>query len=189
MEWCRDEGIANLTMWGFSTENFGRDSREIYSLFGLFEKELFGILSRREDLATRDLRVRFMGKTKLFPQKIQDMLSKVEDISRHGKTYSLNLLLGYGGRVEIIDAVNSIISEGITKVDEGILSDHLYTKGTPDVDLVIRTSGEKRLSGLLPWQTVYSELYFSDRLWPDFSKEDFLDALRFYEKTKRRFGK
>ena len=90
---------------------------------------------------------------------------------------------------EIVDAVNSIIKEGAKEVDEKALSDHMYTAGLPDPDLVIRTSGAKRLSGLLPWQTVYSEIYFSEKLWPDFSREDFGDALRFYEKTQRRFGK
>ncbi len=178
-----------LTMWGFSTENFQRDSSEISSLFGLFEKDLLTMLTRKDDLLRKDVRIRFLGRTNLLPKKISDMFAKVEGMTRGAKKHSLNLLLAYGGRTEIVDAVNSIIKEGITKVDEETLSSHMYTAGLPDPELVIRTSGEKRLSGFLPWQTVYSEIYISDKLWPDFSREDFEDALKFYEKTQRRFGK
>jgi undecaprenyl diphosphate synthase len=188
MGWCREEGIRNLTMWGFSTENFSRDSGEISTLFRLFETELLDLLSGNE-LTSNDVSVRFFGKIRRLPEGVCKMLRKVEEVSSGGKEYSLNILLGYGGRAEITDAVNSIISEGISKVDEETLSSHMYMKGVPDPDLIIRTSGEKRLSGFLPWQSVYSELYFSEKLWPDFSREDFGDALDFYEKTQRRFGK
>ena len=105
--------------------------------------------------------------------------------------YQLNLLLSYGGRDEIIDAVKEIIQSGkkAEEIDEKTIAEHLYTRGLPDPDLIIRTSGELRLSGLMPWQTVYSELYFCKNLWPDFAKEDFLDALSDYAKRRRRFGK
>lgn len=178
-----------ITMWGFSTENFQRDSDEITSLFGLFEKDLFAAITRKNDLIRKDVRVRFLGRTNTFPEKISQLFNKVEEMTKGSTKYSLNLLLAYGGRTEIVDAVNSAIKEGITEVDEKILSDHMYTAGLPDPELVIRTSGARRLSGLLPWQTVYSEIYFSEKLWPDFSREDFGDALRFYEKTQRKFGK
>ncbi len=189
LTWCIEEEVPMVTMWGFSTENFQRDSDEITKLFGLFEKDLFAAITRRDDLIRKDVRVRFLGRTDLFPEKISQMFNKVEEMTKGSTKYSLNLLLAYGGRTEIVDAVNSALKEGVTKVNEKILSDHMYTAGLPDPDLIIRTSGAKRLSGLLPWQTVYSELYFSDKLWPDFSREDFGDALRFYEKTQRRFGK
>ena len=178
-----------LTMWGFSTENFQRNSNEISKLFGLFEKDLITTITRKDDLLRKDVRIQFLGRTNFFPKKISDMFAKVEEMTRGAKKYSLNLLLAYGGRTEIVDAVNSIIRDGITKVDEEILSSHMYTAGFPEPELVIRTSGAKRLSGFLPWQTVYSELYFSEKLWPDFSREDFTDALKFYEKAQRRFGK
>lgn len=188
-KWCRDEDIHMLTMWGFSMENFQRGHEEVGRLFGLFQENLREALSRKEEGAKYDVRVRFLGRTHLFPQHIQKMFREVERLTEKKKGYQLNLLLAYGGRAEIVDAVNAIIKKGIKEVDEGTIASHLYTAGIPDPDLVIRTSGEQRLSGLLPWQTAYSELYFSKKLWPDFTKEDFLDALKFYENTKRRFGR
>ena len=178
-----------VTMWGFSTENFGRESDEIEGLFRLFEKDLLSILARKDELLRKDLKVRFLGRVGLFPEKLSSAMRRVEEMTSGERKYTLNLLLAYGGRNEIVDAVNSLIKEGAKKVDEGMLSSHMYTRGLPDPDLVIRTSGEKRLSGLLPWQTVYSEIYFSEKLWPDFTREDFSDALGFYAKTQRRFGK
>ena len=189
LTWSVEEEIPMVTMWGFSTENFQRDSEEISKLFGLFEKDLLTILTRKDDMLKRDVRIRFLGRTDLFPKKISDMFNRVEDLTKGATKYSLNLLLAYGGRAEIVDAVNAAIKAGETPVDEKILSEHMYTHGLPDTDLVIRTSGAQRTSGFLPWQTVYSEIYFSNKLWPDFTKEDFSDALRFYEKTQRRFGK
>ena len=189
LTWCMEEEVPMITMWGFSTENFQRDSDEITNLFGLFEKDLFTAITRKDDLIRKDVRVRFLGRTDLFPEKISQLFNKVEEMTKGSTKYSLNLLLAYGGRTEIVDAVNSALKEGATEVNEEILSSHMYTAGLPDPDLIIRTSGAKRLSGLLPWQTVYSEIYFNDKLWPDFSREDFGDALKFYEKTQRKFGK
>ncbi len=189
LSWCMEEGIKMITMWGFSTENFRRDSDEVQGLFGLFEKDLLAAVTRRDELLRKDVKVRFLGRTGLFPEKIQKMFNEVEEMTKDKEGYSLNLLLAYGGRAEIVDAVNSALEEGAEKVDEELLSRHMYTAGLPDPDLVIRTSGEKRLSGLLPWQTVYSEIYFSEKLWPDFSKQDFTVILESYSKTMRRFGK
>jgi len=137
-----------------------------------------------------DVKIRFFGRLSLLPKEVQFMIKKVEEESGKNNTkHQLNLLLSYGGRNEIIDAVNSIISEGLEKVDEQTISNHMYTKGLPDPDLIIRTSGEQRLSGLMPWQTCYSEFYFSKKLWPEFNKEDFHAALDEYAKRKRRYGK
>ncbi len=188
-KWCRDEGVPILTMWGFSTENFQRDPDEITKLFGLFQKNLVEAVKRKGEGEKYGVRVRFLGRTHLFPKEVRDLFSEVEKLTADKKDYQLNLLLAYGGRAEIVDAVNTLIKEGRKEVDEDSISSHLYTAGIPDPDLVIRTSGEQRLSGLLPWQAAYSELYFSRKLWPDFMKEDFLDALNFYENTKRRFGR
>ena len=192
-KWCRDAGVKMLTMWGFSTENFERDEKEIGMLFSLFEQNLKEALRRRDgtDDYTRryDAKVRFLGRINLFPKKIQEMFRKVEEHTKSHETHSLNLLLAYGGRAEIVDAVNTLMKEGKGEVSEEDISSHMYTAGLPDPDLVIRTSGEQRLSGLMPWQTVYSEIYFSGKLWPDFSKADFEEALFFYAKRKRRFGK
>lgn len=188
-KWCRDEGIPILTMWGFSTENFQRDPDEIRKLFGLFQRNLAEAVKRRGEGEKYGVRVRFLGRTRLFPKEVRDLFAEVERLTADKKDYQLNLLLAYGGRAEIVDAVNAALREGKKEMDEDAISSHLYTAGIPDPDLVIRTSGEQRLSGLLPWQTAYSELYFSRKLWPDFSRDDFMEALRFYESTKRRFGK
>jgi len=188
LKWCRVEDVRMLTMWGFSLENFKRDEAEIKQLFGLFKDNLKKGLES-DDRNKYDVKIKFFGRIHLFPKEIQEMIRKTEQMTSKNKEYQLNLLLSYGGRAEIVDAVNSIIDEGIKEVNEEILSRHMYTAEVPDPDLVIRTSGEKRLSGLLPWQCVYSEFYFSEKLWPDFNKEDFQAALEDYAKRKRRYGK
>jgi len=188
LKWCREADVKILTMWGFSIENFKRDEAEIKQLFELFKQNLKKALDN-EEKEKYNVKVKFFGKTSLFPKEIQEMIKKTEEMTSKNNEYQLNLLLSYGGRAEIVDAVNSIIKEGIKEVTEEILSKHMYTAEVPDPDLIIRTSGEKRLSGLLPWQSVYSEFYFSEKLWPDFSKEDFQSALEDYAKRKRRYGK
>ncbi|MFH1785540.1 MAG: polyprenyl diphosphate synthase [Candidatus Micrarchaeota archaeon] len=189
LKWCKEFDVAMLTMWGFSTDNFKRDKDEIKDLFGLFKENLKKAIDS-DDRNKNELRVRFFGRTGLFPSEIQSMIKKAEQITSGGKRkYQLNLLLSYGGREEIVDAVNDILAKGIRKVDETTLSNSMYTKGLPDPDLVIRTSGEQRLSGLMPWQTCYSEFYFAKKLWPDFSKKDFTAAINEYSRRKRRFGR
>lgn len=189
LKWCKEHDIRMLTMWGFSTDNFKRDKGEISGLMELFRENLKKAIDS-DDSNKKDLRVRFFGRINLFPREIQEMIKKAEELSSGGqRKYQLNLLLSYGGREEIVDAVNSIISEGLRKVDENAISEHLYTKGLPDPDLIIRTSGEQRLSGLMPWQSCYSEFYFSKKLWPDFSKKDFERAVAEFGKRRRRYGK
>ena len=117
------------------------------------------------------------------------MIRKAESATAKSDRYQLNLLLSYGGREEIVDAVNGIIASGAKEIDEDAISSHLYTRGLPDPDLVIRTSGEQRLSGLMPWQTCYSEFYFCKKLWPDFSKKDFQSALNEFGARRRRYGR
>ena len=187
LKWCKEFDVQMLTMWGFSTDNFKRDSSEIKGLFELFKENLKKAFES-DDKNKKEVSVGFLGRLNLFPKEIQFMFKKIEEQNPKNAKYRLNLLLSYGGREEIVDAVNSIISEGVKKVDEKIISEHLYTKNIPDPDLVIRTSGEQRLSGLMPWQTSYSEFYFCQKLWPDFSKADFEIALKEYERRVRRFG-
>lgn len=195
VEWCKEFDVHTLSMWGFSTDNAKRDSDEIEKLFGLFKKYLDEIISRsskkrsNKEKKEYDVRIKFLGRKTLFPNEIQLAMNKIEDFTKNNKKYTLNLLLGYGGREEIIDTINAIIKKGIKEVDEKIISENLYTAGIDDPNIIIRTSGEQRLSGLMPWQSVYSEFYFSKKLWPDFSKKDFEHALKTYEKRKRRFGK
>ncbi|MFH1520116.1 MAG: polyprenyl diphosphate synthase [Candidatus Micrarchaeota archaeon] len=189
LKWCREFNVTMLTMWGFSTDNFKRDKNEVNDLFGLFKKNLKDAIES-DDRNKEELRVRFFGRINLFPREIQYMIKKAEEITTGEKRkYQLNLLLSYGGREEMVDAVNEILASGIKKIDEQVINDHVYTHGLPDPDLVIRTSGEQRLSGLMPWQTCYSEFYFCKKLWPDFSKKDFKTAIDEYTRRKRRFGK
>ncbi|MEW6035558.1 MAG: polyprenyl diphosphate synthase [Candidatus Micrarchaeota archaeon] len=189
LKWCKARNVRMLTMWGFSTDNFKRDKEEVGELFGLF-KENLGKAIESDDRNKKELRVRFFGRLHLFPKEMQDMIRKAEEVTSSGdRKYQLNLLLSYGGREEIVDAVNRIIAEGIREVDEDGISSHLYTKGVPDPDLIIRTSGEQRLSGLMPWQSCYSEFYFCKKLWPDFSRRDFDSALKEYARRRRRYGR
>jgi undecaprenyl diphosphate synthase len=189
LKWCKASDVRMLTMWGFSTDNFKRDKDEVGGLFELFKENLKKAIDS-DDRNKDELRVRFFGRLHLFPKEIRDMIGKAEGMTSSGnRKYQLNLLLSYGGREEIVDAVNSIIAEGVREVDEDAISGHLYTKGVPDPDLIIRTSGEQRLSGLMPWQSCYSEFYFCKKLWPDFSKRDFGSALREYARRRRRYGR
>lgn len=188
LKWCKEHDVRMLTMWGFSTDNFKRDRNEIGSLFELFKQNLKKAIES-DDRNKKELRVRFFGRLDLFPIEIQKMIRKAEQVSARNGKYQLNLLLSYGGREEIVDAVNEMLSKGVKKIDEKTFGEYLYTKDLPDPDLIIRTSGEQRLSGLMPWQSAYSEFYFCKKLWPDFSKKDFEKALQAYSSRRRRFGK
>jgi undecaprenyl diphosphate synthase len=188
LKWCKSEDIRMLTMWGFSTDNFKRDRSEVGALFELFKENLRKAIDS-DDSNKKELRVRFFGRLALFPPEMQEMIRKAEKATAGGqRKYQLNLLLSYGGREELVDAVNSILAERVEKVDEKAISDHLYTRGLPDPDLIIRTSGEQRLSGLMPWQSCYSEFYFCRKLWPDFTRKDFEAALKEFARRRRRYG-
>ena len=192
LKWCKRHDIRMLTMWGFSTDNFKRNPGEIRALFDLFRQNLQkGIkeATKESDDEREKIRVRFFGRLHLLPADVQHMIRRAEEFNKKTARYQLNLLLSYGGRDEIIDAVNEIIRQGKKKVDERMISEHLYTHDLPDPDLIIRTSGEQRLSGLMPWQSCYSEFYFCKKLWPDFSEKDFEAALKEYARRMRRFGK
>lgn len=186
LKWCRKHRIRKLTMWGFSTENFMRDREEVRKLFGLFDRKLSEGL--RQDYMKYGVRVRFLGKISSFPSDVQEKMRKVEKDTEGNSKYELNLMLAYGGREEILDAVNRAISGGLRHVDEKRFSSLLYTAGIADPDLIIRTSGEVRTSGFLPWQSAYSEYYFSRKLWPDFDQREFRRALAEYSRRKRKYG-
>ncbi|MCX8195294.1 MAG: polyprenyl diphosphate synthase [Candidatus Micrarchaeota archaeon] len=187
LKWCRKNKIRTLTMWGFSTENFMRDRNEVEKLFRLFDKKLSEGL--KKDYKKYKVRVRFLGRIERFPRQVYEKMRRVEEETSKNKKYNLNLMLAYGGRNEILDAVNKALKLGVKSVDEREFSSLLYTAGLPDPDLIIRTSGEIRLSGFMPWQSAYSELYFSKRLWPDFDEREFNKALRDYARRKRKYGK
>jgi undecaprenyl diphosphate synthase len=191
LDWCRNLGIRMVTLWGFSMENFERDESEVKLLMKLFEQKIDEI--NREEVHKYKIRVRVFGRKELLTPKVRERIEKFEKDTEKYSDYYVNILLAYGGRHEIVDACNSILkecSEGRPNpITEENFRKHLYTSDLPDPDLVIRTSGEQRLSGLMPWQTAYSELYFCPKLWPDFSEEDLKAAIEDYESRKRRFGK
>jgi undecaprenyl diphosphate synthase len=187
LKWCRKNKIRMLSMWGFSTENFTRDRDEVKNLFHLFDKKLSEGL--KKDYKKYGVRVRFLGQIHKLPRDVRQKMRKAEEDTAKNSRYQLNLLLVYGGRQELLDAINRLLSAGERKIDEQKFSSYLYTAGIPDPDLVIRTSGEIRTSGFLPWQSAYSEFYFSKKLWPDFNESEFLRALKEYSRRKRKYGK
>jgi undecaprenyl diphosphate synthase len=186
------KGVEVLTFWAFSTENFKRSDEEKSMLFGLFEE--FVAKGLEEYTKTKDgrkstARIRFLGSMDRFPAKVQENMKKVMETTKNNGPYAINIMMGYGGRQEIIDTINVLMKEGVKEVDETIFSDRLYTAGVPDPDIIVRSSGEKRLSGLMPWQSVYSEFYFLDKLWPELEEKDVIEIVDDYSRRKRRFGK
>jgi tritrans,polycis-undecaprenyl-diphosphate synthase [geranylgeranyl-diphosphate specific] len=194
LDWCFELGIPVLTIYAFSTENFKRSEKEINTLMMLFKQELD---KAREDSRIHQNRVqiRILGRLELLPKSIQQSGQYVMDMTKQYDTYHLNIALAYGGREEIIQAIQQIaqdVKKGKMKlkdISQSTVSSYLYTTGLPDPDLILRTSGEERISNFLLWQIAYSELYFSDVYWPAFQKRDFLRAILTYQNRKRRFGK
>ena len=133
------------------------------------------------------VRVRFIGRIKLFPKEIYELMKKIMEKTKNYNNYRLNFCMAYDGRAEIVDAVNKILKSKVNKIEEKDFSKNLYLDSEPD--LIIRTSGEKRISGFLPWQSSYSEFYFTEKHWPEFSKQDLIKAIEDFESRERRFGK
>lgn len=184
-----DRGIKHLTFWAFSTENWSRDTKEVSYLLNLFRRALKGKMIHK--LLRRGGKIQLIGDLSAFPKDIQEESARVEDISKDNSAITINIALNYGGRAEIAHAVKKIISEGINEADitTELISQYLYTNDQPDPDMIIRTGGEKRLSGYLPWQSVYSELYFTKTYWPDFDEKEFDKAIEEFQDRQRRFGK
>lgn len=186
-EHAGNKGIKIVTCWAFSTENWNRSKDEVNELMKVFREALSDPMVKR--LYENGVKIQILGDISQFPHDIQDGVKHIMDKSGNNKKLILNIALGYGGRQEIISAVNKILAEKKTTISEDEFSSYLYTSGLPDPELIIRTGGEKRLSGYLPWQSVYSELYFTDTLWPDFNTQEFDIALEDYENRQRKFGK
>ncbi|MDX1401581.1 MAG: isoprenyl transferase [Kiloniellales bacterium] len=184
-------GIAYVTLFGFSSENWRRPAHEINDLMGLLRRYLE---SEAETLKRKDIAVRFVGDLSKLPADIVAEMTKVEKLTAAGRTLNLTIALSYGGRQEIVGAVKRLgdrILKGEIKpeeIDEELFEKELLTLGLPDPDLLIRTSGEKRISNFLLWQSAYSEFIFMDKFWPDFSKEDLVSAVAEYQKRDRRYG-
>ncbi len=196
LQWCWQLGVRVVTLYAFSTENFGRSRTEVETIMRLAEQEL-AQLSKNPLLRKHRVRVRVIGRLKLLPEGLQNLARQIEEGTRLFDDYYLNIALAYGGRAEIADAVRKIalaVRSGEldpSSIDESIIERFLYTADLPksDPDLIIRTSGEERLSNFLLWQAAYSELLFLDVYWPDFRKIDLWRAIRTYQSRIRRFGR
>jgi undecaprenyl diphosphate synthase len=195
--YCQERGIKILTAFGFSVENWNRPTKEVKYLMQLLEH---GLLNEIEDYYNKEsdslligdkIKVRIIGEKDRLPQGLQDAIKKIEDLTKDNKDYVLNLAVSYSGRWDIIQAIKRMVKEKLSpkKISEALFNDYLSTEGMPLPDLIIRTGGEKRLSNFLLWQAAYSELYFSEKYWPDFNKEDFNKAIAEYSHRKRRFGR
>ena len=194
LDWCFDLGIKVLTVYAFSTENFQRSEKEVETLMMILKKELDRAKGDSR-IHQNKVRIRILGRLESLPKDIQQSAKSIMERTKKYKSYHLNIALAYGGREEIIQAIQrmgSDIKKGKLKVkdiSQKTVSAYLYTKGLPDPDLILRTSGEERISNFLLWQLAYSELYFCDVYWPAFQKRDFLQAIQSYQQRKRRFGK
>jgi undecaprenyl diphosphate synthase len=192
IESCAKLGIQNLTLYAFSSENWNRPKLEVDTLMKILIKSL------KKELVTlqkNQIRLNAIGNLSKMPEKAQSELLDVIEKTKDNTHMTLTLALSYGSREELVNAVknisdkvkNNIIS--IDSIDDSIINEHLYTQNLPDVDLLIRTSGEHRISNFLLWQIAYAELYFTDVLWPDFKEQDLYEAIISYQKRERRFGK
>jgi len=192
VECCAELGIKNLTLYAFSTENWNRPELEVKTLMQLL------ISSLKKEMSTmqkNSIRLNAIGNLEHLPTRVRKELLHVIDETKNNSQMTLTLALSYGSRDELVNATkqicekvkNNIIS--VESIDEPLINQHLYTQNLPDVDLLIRTSGEKRISNFLLWQIAYAELYFTDVYWPDFTNENLYEAIINYQKRERRFGK
>ena len=192
IEAAAEIGTEAITLYAFSTENWNRPATEVKALMTLLINSLNNELKTFQE---NGVKVNTIGNIKSLPEKAQKTLASVIDKTKNNKRIVLTLALSYGAREEIVNAIKNISKKVVNKeldlekIDENTINNHLYTFNLPDVDLMIRTSGEQRISNFLLWQMAYAELYFTDVLWPDFRQEHFYDAIIDYQNRERRFGK
>ena len=185
-EICGDlKEIKFLTLYAFSTENWRRPSKEIKVLMHL----LYSFLQNEiDEMNANNIKLSTIGRISEFPEFIQKNIQRAKDATKNNTGFTLNLALNYSGRAELTDAINAMLKSGITQCNENLINDYLYTAGMPEPDLLIRTSGELRISNFLLWQLAYTEIWVTDILWPEFTKADFVRAILDYQKRDRRFG-
>ena len=198
LSWCYDAGVPMVTVWSFSIDNFRRDTSEVEALLSLFEDKTRELV-HHDEVHAKGVRVRYLGKLELLPESLQEAIRAAEAATERYDKYNLNIAMAYGGREEIADAMRRhlrqealagrSLEDVIQDFEKEDIERHLYTSGLPEPDLIIRTSGEVRLSGFLLWQSAYSEFYFAETNWPAFRRIDFLRALRAYHQRQRRYGK
>ena len=192
VEGCAELNVKNLTLYAFSTENWNRPKLEVQTLMKLLISSLKKEIKTLHD---NNIKLKAIGSLKALPAKVYNELLDVIEITKNNERLTLTLALSYGSREELVNTVkqisikvkNNIISP--EKIDESVINEHLYTQNLPDVDLLIRTGGEQRISNFLLWQIAYTELYFTDVFWPDFTKQHLYEAIINYQKRERRFGK
>jgi len=188
---CREMGIACLTLFAFSTENWGRPTAEVDALMLLLDDYLD---REAETMMKQNIRLTTIGNIERLYAPVREKLISVKKMTNKNDRMILNLALSYGSRDEIVSAVKKMIADAqagtlsVEEIDQNTVDHYLFTSGMPDPDLLIRTSGEYRISNFLLWQLAYTELYFTDVLWPDFNKEELLKAIAAYQKRERRFG-
>jgi len=197
LEWCAELDIQTVTLWVFSTDNFQRPPAEVSGILASIEAKLTALACDPE-IHRRRVRVRAIGCLAMLPEPVLAAIRAAECATSSYDGLELNIAVAYGGRQEITDAVRAMLygmaqrqttlAEAIEEITPEAIAGHLYTAGLPDPDLIIRTSGEVRLSGFLLWQSAHSEFYFTDVLWPAFRKIDFLRAIRSFQERRRRFG-
>ena len=188
VEGALDLGVQWFTVYAFSTENWRRPADEVRYLMGFNENLL---LRRRDELNDKGVRIRFIGRRDWrVPKRLLRRIDEAVELTAENRTLTLTIAFNYGGKAEIVDAVRRLVDEGVpsAKIDERAIAKRLYDPDMPDPDLVVRTSGEFRLSNFLLWEAAYSELVFTDVLWPDFRREHLFDAVREYQERERRFG-
>ncbi len=193
VDWCREVGVRKLTVYAFSLKNFeSRPKEEINFLFDLFRKE-YAQLQNDPRIHEHQIKIQFIGRLELFPKDMQEIMKELMEKTRHYDQYHVTIAMAYDGRAELVDTMKKIakqVKDGTLQVEdinEEVIADNLYLKD--DVDLVIRTSGEKRTSSFLPWQADYAELSFIQDYWPDLTKEEFLACIQEFKQRERRFGK
>lgn len=193
-EYCADIGIKYVTFYAFSTENWNRPKSEVQALMKLFKEYLLEADDRERENDIRQSRIRFIGEREGLPKDLLKLIDKAEKKSNKYSKITVNIALNYGGRAEITHAVKEIarkVQKGemsVEDITEQTVSDNIYTAGQPDPDIIVRPSGEYRLSNFLQWQSAYSEFWYSDILWPDFTEENVNEIIRDFQKRNRRFG-
>ncbi len=188
LRWSKNSGVATVTVFGFSSENWKRPQDQVDFLMHVFEKYLGeGI----EEFNNEGVRVKIIGQLEKLSDSLKTVIEKVEEATKQNTAIHLNLAVSYGGRWDIVNAAKELMRQGVDpeKLTEDMFAEHLSTAGLPEPDLIIRAGGEMRLSNFVLWQGAYSERYFSNKLWPDFSEEDFSAALAEFDSRARRFGK
>jgi tritrans,polycis-undecaprenyl-diphosphate synthase [geranylgeranyl-diphosphate specific] len=191
INWCKELNVRELTLYSFSVENFNRPKKEVQILMKLFEEYLKRL--KEEMLKKNQIRIRFIGRIDMFSDNLRLEMEKLMEKTKDHRKYTINFAMAYGGRQEIVDAVKKISKKvsrkelSIDEIDEKTVTENVYLADEPD--LIIRPGGEKRVSNFLIWQSYYSEWYFTDKLWPEFGKQDLIEAINEFRQRERRFGR